>query len=1294
MDTHPKTAAPSPVPRPYPRVSVSVDRGGTFTDVYGTIQRGPGAAPEPHVLKLLSVDPSAYADAPTEGIRRILCIAAHIDEIRMGTTVATNALLERDGCRTAIVVTEGLGGLLEIGTQARPDIFDLTVRRPEMLYEALVEAKERVIFVAATTSSAATSEASETHRGPSLRVERPLDVAAIRKSLGKVREHGITSLAVALMHSYGAPEHEHEVAREALALGFEHVSVSSALTPMVKVVPRAFTAVVDAYLTPKIRDYLASFRAGFKDDLRGVNIQFMRSDGGLCSMDDFSGYLAILSGPAGGVVGYAKTAYEYSEFVAAEGASSPLPVIGFDMGGTSTDVSRYGGHLEHTFETETAGVTIQAPQLDISTVAAGGGSRLFYRGGLLAVGPESAGAHPGPVCYRKGGYLAVTDANLLLGRVIPELFPSIFGENADEPLDVAATRASFDRFAAEINSRIAEETAASHEEFMPMSPEDVAIGFIKVANEAMCRPIRQLTESKGHDVRDHILACFGGAGGQHACAVARSLGISTVFVHRYSGVLSAYGLALADSVSELQEPLGISYDEGCSDAARLLEKLAAQTSAALEARGFSAEHIRFERYLNLRYDGTDFSLMVEGSASSSGSSALTALTNFPDFVSAFVEMYHHEHGFTIPGRPVVIDDVRVRAIGTKSRRLGAKNKVAPLSDAGSSWVLRSIMQTQCYFEEAGGFIATDVLRWEEATASSSGASDVCGPAIVIDKDATIVVEPGCSGRLTFRGDLVIEVGKPPELRQRDYSQVGEIGLNVVDKVKLSIYGHRFMGIAEQMGRTLQRTAISTNIKERLDFSCALFDSTGGLVANAPHVPVHLGSMQDAVRYQIRLLGNSWKPGEVLLCNHPIAGGTHLPDVTVITPVYYDDSAVFYVASRGHQADIGGIVPGSLPPFSRHLSEEGLAVESMKIVRDGRFQEDDLISRLNEAGGRCIKDVVSDIRAQVAANKKGIMLVSALIRAEGLAVVHAYMTHIQHAAADAVRDLLRRVAREHSLGKGETISAEDFMDDGTRICLKLGIDSDEGTAVFDFEGTGPCVAENINAPRAIAASAAIYVLRSLVGEDIPMNQGCLDPVSLKLPPNSVLNPGPDCAVAGGNVLTSQRVTDVILKAFGACSASQGCMNNLTFGDATMGYYETIGGGAGAGPSWHGASGVQTHMTNTRITDPEILERRYPVVLRKFHLRTGSGGDGKWRGGDGVVREIEFTAPVVVSILSERRKYAPWGLAGGQDGERGSNVFIRRNGSEISLGGKNTQSMLPGDAIRICTPGGGGYGRHSA
>jgi 5-oxoprolinase (ATP-hydrolysing) len=1303
---------------PYPRVRVAIDRGGTFTDVYATVTHNANISPDVHVLKLLSVDPRAYADAPTEGIRRVLRLAgvpdsnadsavptAHLEEIRMGTTVATNALLERDGCPTGLVATAGLRDVLRIGTQARPDIFDLSVAKPTPLYRAVVEADERVIVVHSDKNPGVTS----------MRVEKELDLEALRAQLKVLRDRGIVSLAVALMHSYAAPQHEEMVAEEARSLGFDHVSISSALTPMVKIVPRAFTAVVDAYLSPKIRDYIVSFRSRFEDDLRSVRVQFMRSDGGLCSMDDFSGYLAILSGPAGGVVGYAKTAYAFSLHKHQLGSSlSPQAVIGFDMGGTSTDVSRYAGHLEHVFETQTAGVTIQAPQLDITTVAAGGGSRLFFRSGMFVVGPSSAGSDPGPVCYRKGGFLAVTDANVLLGRVVPELFPRIFGKNADEVLSVDATRAAFMDLTASINDQIANEGVS-------MTPEQVALGFINVANESMGRPIRAITEARGYETRDHILACFGGAGGQHACAVARSLGIKTVYVHRYSGILSAYGIAIADSVSEAQKPLGLRYFDGIRDASTMLDELSSKAVTDLLDRGFHQDQIVVEKYLNLRYDGTDFAMMV-----TARDSASDVQDGVHDFASAFVDTYHREHGFTIPGRPIWIDDVRVRALGSSATAKDHLEGGYWQEDRGGDidCTVPAIMETQCYFEETG-FTSTPVTRLVDMASAQKPRVRVCvsGPAIVIDKDATIVVEPGCVAHLTTEGDVVIDINVPSVVAG-DIAVTGSglapsatalpsvfspvtvadihpgsnsaaSSVTPVDRVKLSVFGHRFMGIAEQMGRTLARTAISTNIKERLDFSCALFDPRGGLVANAPHVPVHLGSMQDAVRYQIRLLGESWKDGEVILCNHPRCGGTHLPDVTVITPVYHDGKPVFYVASRGHQADIGGIAPGSMPPFSRALTEEGMAVESLKVVRDGEFQEDELVDLLTRAGGRCIKDVTSDIRAQVAANKKGISLVGELIRSEGLATVHEYMAHIQNAAADAVRDLLKRVSVAQKMSPVGMLCAEDFMDDGTPVRLAITIDRDAGNAVFDFTGTGPSVANgNTNAPRSIASSAVIYALRSMVTDDIPMNQGCLDPVSIILPEDCLLNPSSLRAVCGGNVLTSQRITDVILRAFGACASSQGCMNNVTFGTATTGYYETIAGGAGAGPGWHGTSATQSHMTNTRITDAEILERRYPAILRIFAVREGSGGAGQWRGGDGVVREIEFTAPVTFSVLSERRgKYAPGGLEGGFDALCGVNTLRRAGQAETDLGGKNTVELLAGDAVRIETPGGGGYGRRN-
>lgn len=1283
----------------YPRVRVAIDRGGTFTDIYAEIdhkgQHG-AVTTKQHVLKLLSVDPLNYPDAPTEGIRRILELAtssphlkgapldtSHIQWIRMGTTVATNALLERDGEPCAFVATEGLKDLLAIGNQSRPEIFDLKVEKMPVLYKLAVEAEERV-RVQHSTSISPGSKTSQT----SLYVEKPLNEAKLTEELKKIRSTGVHALAVALMHSYSFNDHERKVKDIALSTGFTHVSLSSELTPMVKIVPRGFTATVDAYLTPKIQKYIKTFRRGFKDELKGVDVQFMQSDGGLCDISSFSGYIAILSGPAGGVVGYGRSFYGYERNTPEVGLTAPaMPVIGFDMGGTSTDVSRYSGRFEHVFETETAGVTIQAPQLDINTVAAGGGSRLFYRSGMFYVGPESAGAHPGPVCYRKGGYLTVTDANLMLGRIVPELFPKIFGKNADQPLDVSATQHAFQKLTSEINADLRNKGE------LELSPEQVAEGFVQVANEAMCRPIRQLTEAKGHDVREHSLACFGGAGGQHACAIARSLGIGTVFVHKYSGILSGYGIALAESVVDVQEPIGTLYSDSLPmmkvfDRLRELKKRAL---VSLKRRHISESSMRFEFYLNLRYQGTDFGIMIQSPEEKEESLQDVA------FDKLFLSEYEREHGFSIPGRGIVVDDVRVRALGSSLARDNTPDvddgsvvysrvefidsgKVKATSGSNSPF-----MMTKCFYSSQGGWLETAVWRSQDL---EKGQTVLPGPSLIIDTDAgvTIVVDPGCVARVGSDGNVVVNVLE----YDQDSSETNEISQQKVDHIKLSIYSHRFMGIAEQMGRTLQRTSISTNIKERLDFSCALFDETGGLVANAPHVPVHLGAMQDAVRYQIRTLGGQWKEGEVLLSNHPLAGGTHLPDITIITPVYHSGVVVFYVASRGHHADIGGATPGSMPPFSKGLGEEGLAVLSLKLVEDGLFKEKEIVNLLEDAGCRCIRDVVSDLRAQVAANNKGIHLVKELIQEQGLNSVQAYMHHIQDAAADAVRSMLRDIAVKRNLG-AKPLTFFDEMDDGTKIHLSLYIDGAEGSAVFDFGESGPQVAGNTNAPRAITTSAIIYSLRCLVDQSIPLNQGCLDPIQIRLPPNSsILTPNSSAAVVGGNVLTSQRITDVIFGAFQACAASQGCMNNFTFGDDSMGYYETIAGGSGAGPDWNGTSAVQCHMTNTRITDPEILERRYPAVIREFSVRSGSGGAGFKKGGDGTVRAIEFTRPVTVSLLTERRDRSPWGLCGGSNGEKGRNMLKKASGETNTLPGKVSVLVQKGDTVILHTPGGGGFG----
>ncbi|XP_059647017.1 5-oxoprolinase 1 [Cornus florida] len=1253
-----------------------IDRGGTFTDVYAEIPGQSGG----RVMKLLSVDPSNYDDAPIEGIRRILeeftekkiprtskIPTDKIEWIRMGTTVATNALLERKGERIALCVTRGFRDLLQIGNQARPNIFDLTVSKPSNLYEEVIEVDERVELVLDKEES--NPDNKSLVRGVSgelIRIVKPLNEEALKPLLKGLLEKGISCLAVVLIHSYTYPQHEISIEKLAVNLGFKHVSLSSALTPMVRAVPRGLTASVDAYLTPVIKEYLSGFISKFDEGLGKVNVLFMQSDGGLAPESRFSGHKAVLSGPAGGVVGYSQTLF---------GLETEKPLIGFDMGGTSTDVSRYAGSYEQVLETQIAGAIIQAPQLDINTVAAGGGSKLKFQFGAFRVGPESVGAHPGPVCYRKGGELAVTDANLILGFVIPDYFPSIFGPSEDQPLDIEATREEFEKLAKQINSYRESQDPSVKD----MTVEEIAQGFVNVANETMCRPIRQLTEMKGHETRNHALACFGGAGPQHACAIARSLGMKEVLIHRFCGILSAYGMGLADVIEETQVPYSAVYEpDSVHEASQREATLLKQVKQKLQEQGFREENITTETYLNLRYEGTDTAIMVKRQTNEDGSGH--------DYAIEFVKLFQQEYGFKLQNRNIVICDVRVRGIGVT-------NILRPRALECGSGAPKVEGAYKVYFKN--GWHNTPLFKLE----GLSYRHVIPGPAIIMNGNSTVIVEPNCKAIITKYGNIKIEI--------ESTTSTIKVAEKVADVVQLSIFNHRFMGIAEQMGRTLQRTSISTNIKERLDFSCALFGPDGGLVANAPHVPVHLGAMSSTVRWQLNYWGDNLNEGDVLVTNHPCAGGSHLPDITVITPVFDKGELVFFVASRGHHAEIGGITPGSMPPFSKSIWEEGAAIKAFKLVEKGIFQEDGIIKLLkfpcsdesthNIPGTRRIQDNLSDLRAQVAANQRGISLIKELIEQYGLETVQAYMTYVQVNAEGAVREMLKSVAARvlsESAKLGErgsvTIEEEDYMDDGSVIHLKLNIDPERGEAVFDFSGTGPEVYGNWNAPEAVTAAAVIYCLRCLVDVEIPLNQGCLAPVKIHIPVGSFLSPSDKAAVVGGNVLTSQRITDVVLTAFQACACSQGCMNNLTFGDDTFGYYETIGGGSGAGPSWDGTSGVQCHMTNTRMTDPEIFEQRYPVILHKFGLRENSGGAGLHTGGDGLVREIEFRRPVVVSILSERRVHAPRGLKGGKDGARGVNYLITKDERRVYLGGKNTIELQEGEVLHILTPGGGGWG----
>ncbi|KAM3553319.1 hypothetical protein ARSEF4850_006973 [Beauveria asiatica] len=1326
-------------------IRIAIDRGGTFTDCVGE-QNG-----QEIIIKLLSEDPANYKDAPLEGIRRImshftgrdiprgeLLDTCQIDSIRMGTTVATNALLERKGERIALIVTKGFKDCLAIGNQSRPRIFDLAIRKPDVLYQQVVEVDERVTLedyaedpertvtqadAVAGTEAAENKELVRGLSGETVRIIRRPDHETVRTQLKEIYNQGIRSIAVCLMHGYTFPDHEAAIGKLAKEAGFTHISLSHELMPMIKLVPRATSVCADAYLTPTIQKYIDGFQSGFAGGLgtrsvqetegpRGARCEFMQSDGGLVDVEKFTGLKAILSGPAGGVVGYAITSYD---------ENTKTPVIGFDMGGTSTDVSRYGeGRYEHVFETTTAGVTIQSPQLDINTVAAGGGSRLFFRNGLFVVGPESAGAHPGPACYRKGGPATVTDANLYLGRLLPEFFPKIFGKNEDQGLDVEASRKVLQELADQVNR----ETGKN------MSADQVAYGFLTVANEAMTRPIRSITEAKGHDSSKHRLATFGGAGGQHAVAIAESLGISQILLHRYSSVLSAYGMALADVVDERQEPeSSVWVDSGdvVTDLRSKMEKLKEKSRAVLKEQGFEDSEIAFEEYLNMRYRGTESALMIVKPTEAEAKESFAGKDW--QFGQAFVKQHLYEFGFTLDERDIIVDDVRVRGIGKSFRNndktVDEQLKTIKRQDVTES--KRHSMQ-QVYFE--GGRVRAPIYKLE----SLSIGDVVPGPAMLADGTQTIVVTPSAKALITAT-HVILDLEKEGT---KDEAEISTEREREVDPIMLSIFGHRFMAIAEQMGRALQKTSVSTNVKERLDFSCAIFDAEGGLVANAPHLPVHLGSMSTCVRRQAEIWKGRLEKGDVIASNDPSYGGTHLPDITLIMPAF-DESGrriLFYAASRAHHADIGGITAGSMPPNSRELFQEGAVFKSEKIVSKGKFDEKRITEILYEgpaqypgcSGTRCLGDNISDMRAQVSANKKGISLIETLIEEYGEETVQFYMVNIQKNAEMCVRNLLKEV---HQRFEGRDLSALDFMDDGSPIQLRVKIDPEQGEAEFDFAGTGPEVYGNVNAPEAITYSAIIYCLRCLVSQEIPLNQGCLRPINVKIPPKSLLSPSPGAAVVGGNVLTSQRITDVVLKAFEACAASQGCCNNLTFGfggNVTgqsavrgFGYYETIAGGSGAGPDWIGTSGVHVHMTNTRITDSEIFERRYPVLLREFSIRKGSGGRGQHKGGDGVVRDIEFRIPLQVSILSERRVYRPYGLKGGEDGQCGLNLWVRRvekadwqrsmqsvqgatqqeqqekeaQGIEyeeryINIGAKNSASMAAGDRIIINTPGGGGWG----
>ncbi|KAF4987548.1 hypothetical protein FGRMN_10300 [Fusarium graminum] len=1277
------------------KIRIAIDRGGTFTDCLGIV---PG---KPDILvKLLSNDPSNYADAPTEGIRRILEAAtgktlargeqidtSDIESIKMGTTVATNALLERSSTPCALVVTRGFKDLLRIGDQTRPKLFDLNIRRPETLFKDVLEIDERVTLHDSTEDATCLSEEDRNSLGLKngiggeyIRILKPIDIQGARTGLQDLFDKGVRALAVTLLHSYTFPDHELELARIAEDIGFTQISLSSQIFPMIKAISRGYSATADAYLTPLTKAYIDGFRKGFVgnlEDSNGARCEFMQSDGGLVNWQSFSGLKAILSGPAGGVVGFSRTCYD---------GRRRKPVIGFDMGGTSTDVSRYAGHLEHTFESITAGITIQSPQLEVDTVAAGGGSILSYRNGLFLAGPESASAHPGPAAYRKGGPLTVTDANLVLGRLQADYFPKIFGPKENEPLDYEGSKAAFEKLLAQVNADMEASGAPTK------TVEELALGFLQVANETMCRPIRSLTEAKGYRTSDHELAVFGGAGGQHACAIATNLGINRVLIHRYSSILSAYGMALADLVNDVQLPCSLDLETSLSELDARLKDLESTAAEKLVSDGASLHSITCQHFLNLRYVGSDTTFMIPRPDKGTWSEAFTA-------------EHKRQFSFIMSGRDIVVENVRVRATAQSPSvepdfDLETQMTSSPFTSATKNKISDTV---KVYFQNGWADAPLYLLT------SLQKGDFVQGPAIILDDMQTIVVNPEAKATILER-HVVLDLESKLSTQIEEEDVLGE---RKVDPVQLTVMSHRFMSIAEQMGHALQKTSVSVNIKERLDFSCALFSPDGRLVANAPHVPVHLGSMEQAVMYQHNKYKGQLRPGDVLVANHPISGGTHLPDITCVTPVFDNEGKdiIFYTASRGHHQEIGGILPGSMPAGSVSLYEEGAMIVSEFLVRDGIFDEE-MVTRvmLEEpskfpgcSGTRKLADNINDLKAQVSANAKGAALVSDLITEHGLSTVHFNMHAITNNAEACVREFLLRTYKETG---GKPICAIDQMDDGTPIQLTITINPETASAHFDWTGTGEEGYHSFNAPQAITRSATLYVLRCLINQDIPLNEGCLRPLTFTIPEGSILNPSPQAAVCAGNPITSQRVTDVLIKAFAACAASQGDCNVVSFGidgntdpttgdlvpDTGFGFCETICGGSGAGPGWHGTSGVHVHMTNTKICDPEIMEKRYPIVLREFSIRDGSGGKGQWSGGNGIRRVYEFGRDMGCSVVSERRVTRPYGMKGGEDGKSGVNYIVKggQGGRWCRVGGRKDFKIERGDWFVIDTPGGGGWG----
>ncbi len=1216
----------SSMPPHDPRWQFWIDRGGTFTDIVGRRPDGTLVT-----AKLLSESPGQYADAAVEGIRRLLGLLPgerigpdRVSAVKMGTTVATNALLERKGEPTLLVVTCGFRDALRIAYQDRPRLFDLNIVLPELLYAQVIEADERVAADGTVIA--------------------PLDEAALARDLAAAHASGLRSVAIVFLHGWRHVAHEEAAARLAQQAGFTQVSVSHRTSPLMKFVGRGDTTVVDAYLSPILARYVERV-AG---EMPGVPLYFMQSSGGLAEAGAFRGKDAILSGPAGGIVGMVKTATLGLDRPAGE---SPR-IIGFDMGGTSTDVSHYAGELERAFETRVAGVRVRAPMMAIHTVAAGGGSILAFDGARFRVGPESAGADPGPACYRRGGPLTVTDANVMTGKLQPAFFPRVFGPAADQPLDADVVRERFTALAADI----ARDTGRT------MTPERVAEGYIDIAVGNMAGAIKKISVARGYDVTRYTLQCFGGAGGQHACRVADALGMSRVFIHPLAGVLSAYGMGLADQIAMRQSAIEQPLAEAVEAMTRTLQALADEASAELAAQGFAAGGIALHRRAHVRYEGTDTALVVpHGEAD-----AIRA---------AFEAAYKQRFAFLMTERRLVVEAVSVEAVAAGEPAREQRHAVRADGEAPSRARVR-------IWSEGGWHDAALVDRDQ-----ARPGHRITGPAIVAERNATTIVEPGWTAHVTALDHLLLERHAPRAARRAAGTEA--------DPVLLEVFNNLFMNIAEQMGLQLQNTAYSVNIKERLDFSCALFDGDGNLIANAPHMPVHLGSMSESIKtVMARNLGagagpdaeGGMRPGDVFVLNDPYHGGTHLPDVTVVTPVFLDEAdarPTFYVGSRGHHADIGGTTPGSMPPFSTTIDEEGVQLDNVRLVQAGRFREDEMLSRLR-AGPHPARNPaqnIADLKAQVAANEKGVRELHAMVAQHGLDVVQAYMRHVQDNAEESVRRVITRL-------QDGAFALE--LDNGAVIRVAITVDAAARRATIDFTGTSAQLGNNFNAPRAVCMAAVLYVFRTLVDDDIPLNAGCLKPLTVIVPEGSMLNPHPPASVVAGNVETSQCITNALYGALGAMASGPCTMSNFTFGNERHQYYETISGGSGAGPGFAGTSVVQTHMTNSRLTDPEVLEFRYPVRLESYTLRAGSGGAGRWRGGDGGVRRVRFLEPMTASILSNARVHGSFGGAGGGAGRPGENRVERADGTVERLGHLASVAMQPGDVFVIETPGGGGWG----